>query len=95
MGQLLLNSNWDIQIGMSPSSQFTYNFVCDDIFYNLGHLWPQFVDYSRENSQKGKYHCMPDLLFDWFGFDQTSKTVLKSTSGKQQNPNKINSDISP
>ena len=23
----------------------------------------------------GKYHCVADLLFDWFGFDQTSKTV--------------------
>ena len=24
----------------------------------------------------GNYQCMADLLFDWFGFDQTSKTVL-------------------
>ena len=22
---------------------------------------------------KGKYHCMADLQFDWFGFGQTSK----------------------
>ena len=25
---------------------------------------------------QGKYHCAADLQFDWFGFDQTSKTVL-------------------
>ena len=26
----------------------------------------------------GKYHCMADLLFDWFGLEQTSKTVSNS-----------------
>ena len=26
----------------------------------------------------GKYHCMADLLIDWFGFDQTSKTVVNA-----------------
>ena len=25
---------------------------------------------------KGKYHCTADLLFDWFGFLQTSKCVV-------------------
>ena len=24
---------------------------------------------------KGKYHCTPDLLFGWFGFNQTCKFV--------------------
>ena len=34
---------------------------------------------------KGKYHCMADLLFDGFGFDQTSKTVLNATDAFTQN----------
>ena len=34
---------------------------------------------------------MAVLLFDRFGFDQTSKAVANSTSAKQpKNPNKIN-----
>ena len=32
---------------------------------------------------------MANLLFDWFGFDQTSKADANSTSEKQPNPNKI------
>ena len=35
---------------------------------------------------RGKYHCMADLMFDWFVFDQT----CKSLSGKQLNPNQSN-----
>ena len=35
-------------------------------------------------------HCTADLLFDWFGFDQTSKIVVHSTEAKQLIPNKIN-----
>ena len=31
---------------------------------------------------------MADLLFDWFGFDHTSKTVVHSTQAKQLNPKK-------
>ena len=27
-----------------------------------------------------KYHCMTDLLFDWFGFDQISKANPNSTN---------------
>ena len=31
---------------------------------------------STENTNhRGKYHRKVDFLFDWFGFDQTSKTV--------------------
>ena len=37
-----------------------------------------------------KYHCTSDLLFDWFGFDRTSKAVANSTKAKQLNPKKIN-----
>ena len=33
-----------------------------------------------ENTQnRGKYQCTADLLFDWFGFDQTSKIVAHSS----------------
>ena len=38
----------------------------------------------------GKYHSTTDLLFDWFGFDQTRKTTFyiikagKSTQNKQE-----------
>ena len=38
----------------------------------------------------GNYHCPADLLFDWFRFDQTSKTVVNATVAKQLNPIKIN-----
>ena len=30
------------------------------------------------------------LLFDWLGFDQTSKAAANSTYAKQLNPNEIN-----
>ena len=33
---------------------------------------------------------MADFLFDWFGFDQTSKAVANLTKAKQLNPKKIN-----
>ena len=33
-------------------------------------------DYCDEQSIRGKDHYMTDLLYDWFGFKQTSKTVL-------------------
>ena len=36
-----------------------------------------------------KYRCMADFLFDWFGFDQTSKTVDNSTKAKQLNTKEI------
>ena len=31
---------------------------------------------TENTHQRGKYHCTADLLFDWFGFDQRSKTVF-------------------
>ena len=34
---------------------------------------------SAENTRhRGKYHYSADLIFDWFGFDQTSKAVANS-----------------
>ena len=35
--------------------------------------------YPENAHHKGKYYYTVDLLFDWFGFDQTSKTVVHST----------------
>ena len=44
---------------------------------------------NPENTyHRGKCHCTTDLLFDWFGFDQTSKADANSTSVKQLNQNK-------
>ena len=34
---------------------------------------------------KGKYNCMADLLFVWFGFNQTCKSLSNSTWAKQSN----------
>ena len=31
---------------------------------------------------RGKYHRIVDLLFDWFGLDQTIKTVVHSKEAK-------------
>ena len=39
---------------------------------------------------KGKYHCTADLLFDWLGFGQTSKSDNSFNSTKQLNPNQSN-----
>ena len=52
-------------------------------------LIPEFADDSDKKPESMK---QADLLFDWFGFDQTMKTVVHSTLAKQQlNPNnKIN-----
>ena len=39
-----------------------------------------------ENSHilcKGRYHCATDLLLDWFGFNQTCKSLSNSTQAKQ------------
>ena len=55
-----------------------------------GLIFQTFCNYSDNTHHRGKYYCMADLLFDCFGFDQTSKTVVHSTSAKQLNPNKIN-----
>ena len=49
------------------------------------------VIFITENTHhRGKDHCMADLLFDWFRFQQTSKTVNPSTKAKQLIASKIN-----
>ena len=46
----------------------------------------------QENSlHRGKYHCTAYHLFDWLGFDQTSKTVVNRVSiPGESKPNKQN-----
>ena len=34
---------------------------------------------NTSSHHRGKYHSTADLLFDWFEFDQTSKTTVQST----------------
>ena len=43
---------------------------------------------AKNTHHMGKYHSTADLLFDWFGFDQTSKADANSTKAKQLIPNK-------
>ena len=45
---------------------------------------------SSNTIHKGEYHWMANLLFDWFGLEQSSKqvkTVVHLTKAKQLNPN--------
>ena len=43
----------------------------------------------ENTNHRGKYHCMTDLLFDWFELDQTSEADANSTNAEQLKPNKI------
>ena len=47
---------------------------------------------SENTNHRGKYYSTADLLFDLFGFDQTTKTVANKTNAKQLNPNKKTRD---
>ena len=41
----------------------------------LAQLIPIAQSENTNTHQRGKYQCTADLLFDWFGFDQTSKAI--------------------
>ena len=61
------------------------------LFYNVRYC--KLYSATAENTDllcKGKYHCMTDLLFDWFGFDRTCKCLSNSTQPNQMNPNQSN-----
>ena len=45
---------------------------------------------AENTHHRGKYHCVDKVLFDRFGFDQTSKTVFSFNMTKALNQNKIN-----
>ena len=40
------------------------------------HIWYTWAEYTHHMEQND---FTADLLFDWFGFDHASKTVVKST----------------
>ena len=66
---------------------FIYDFR--QIFHNRANVWGK--KYNTENAHhRGEYHCTADLLFEWFRFDQTSKTGVHSTIAKHLKPKKIN-----
>ena len=48
----------------------------------------KILNIPENTHHRVNYHCMADLLFEWFGFDQTSKTVVHAAKAKQLNPNK-------
>ena len=45
---------------------------------------------QRTLTHGGMYGWMAELLLDWFGFDQTSKTLVHATKAKELITNKIN-----
>ena len=45
---------------------------------------------NTDSSCKGKYHCMADLLFDWFGFSCFSFLELDTDLQVWSNPNQSN-----
>ena len=57
-------STWPIQLFIS----FYYKAPCPDL-----------SPVTENTDHRGKDLFTTDLLFDWFGFDQTSKTVVHST----------------
>ena len=67
----------------------TISFSISTTQMNSAALWCQselaLSRQAKNNYHKGKDHCTVDLLFDWFGFGQTSKTADQSTLAK---PNK-------
>ena len=38
---------------------------------------------AENTHHRGKYHCTAELLFEWFGLDQTSKYVANLTKAMQ------------
>ena len=80
-------------MGKRIQTNFTKNY---DLFRNYLNR-SRFIDASTNDSaedthflHKGKYHCMADIFFDWFGFEQICKSLSNSTQAKQLNPNRSN-----
>ena len=42
---------------------------------------------------KGKYHCTDDLLFDWFGLDQTTKFHMSKAPESKQVKHEISCTV--
>ena len=65
---------FDLKLGKSVRMRALY----------IPFLWITQKTYLKEALScikygKGKYQCTADLLFDWFKFDQTSKSLSNST----------------
>ena len=67
-------------------------YIGKTMLYILGSRGPSWTNKKIENTYHGgKNHCTADSLFDWFGFDRTSKTVVNATyRSKAAEFNKIN-----
>ena len=52
-------------------------------------VWQILTKRPENTHHKGKIHCTANLMFYWFGFDQTSRTVVQSTKSNRLRPNKI------
>ena len=44
---------------------------------------------THPHQLKGQYHCTSHPLFNWLGFDQTSKAVANSTQESKQNQQEV------
>ena len=56
----------------------------------VGQIMITKVVQPENTHHRGKHPSTADIMFDCFGFDQTSKAVANSTEVKQLNPSKIN-----
>ena len=58
----------------------------------LGHAFFFFlhISFPENTNHRGKYSCTPDLLFDWCGFDQPTKTffIFNISKAAESKPNK-------
>ena len=63
----------------SGKIDMTYQLHCK-IENNEKEVWNSSIlekyDIDTHLLHKGKYQCTVELLFDWFGFGQTSKSVV-------------------
>ena len=48
---------------------------------------------AENTHHRGEYHCIADLLFDWFGFDQTSKFNISKAAKSKQNKQDVSQKI--
>ena len=45
----------------------------------MGPIW-LFISFYKSSPYHREYDCTVDLLFDWFGFDQSRKTESKQNN---------------
>ena len=79
---LIFESYWFAQLGLSPhlvqvTSKHRWAFSVISNFLGKCNDSDRYI-HKTLTIDRGKYHCTADLLFDWFGFDRPSKTVVHS-----------------